>query len=492
MTLTDIYQRHRWLIDAVLAALAGAVMGFGALYVGLEGFGSRISQVLIGGVGVAILVLVVRDVKRTLLVAVFVDMSTALDVHLTCNTDYYLASCGINVSLTVLALIILYVLWFIDSRKPGSSSGIRTARFGMIGRYGAGFVAAGVLSLIASRNLAFGTYQIWLNLSLFALFFYLANNIRSRDEMLFIVTVMFIGLFVQVTIMELRSFGILPQDTRALVLRRVVGTLQSPNAAGGYLAQSIVLMCACLAIPLPRRMKQLMIVVILVAMGNLVGSESRGGWTSFVIGILLVGSISLWKKWLPVKYLMIAILGVLILGSLFSGPILDRLTRDDKGSADSRGPLAEIAFNMIRANPVIGVGINNFGVVLYDYVEADQFGAWLHLVHNRWLLIWSETGTIGMAFYVAFYLTTIWQGWLIVRKGHPVYAPVALGIIASMLGAGGHMMVEIYKWRILQQIIWTDAALIVAMSRLQAQENAALLPAARAALTSILPGGKTV
>lgn len=488
--IVETYQRHRWLIDAFLVTLTGAAMGLGALYVGLEGFGSRLSQVLISGIGAAIFIIVVRDIKRTLLMVIFIDMSTAIDYHITCDTDHYLASCGINISLTVLALVILYILWFIDARKSDQPSGMRTVRFGMIGRYGAGFVLAGVLSLLASRNIVFGIYQIWLNASLFALFFYLANNIRSRDDVLFVIVAMFIGLFIQITIMELRSFGLIPQDTRAIVLRRVAGTLQSPNAAGGYLAQSIVLMCSCLAIALSRRQKQLMIIVILIALGNLVGSESRGGWISLVIGILVVGSVALGKRWLSVKYLIIALFSVLILASLFSAPILDRLTRDDKGSAEARGPLADIAFNMIRANPVIGVGINNFGIVLFDYVEPDQFGAWLHLVHNRWLLIWSETGTIGMAFYVAFYFTTIWQGWQIVRKGHPVYAPVALGIIASMLGAGGHMMVEIYKWRILQQIIFTDAALIIAMSRLQTQDDAGFLPAVHTAIVRFLPGGK--
>lgn len=492
--IVDTYQRHRWTIDFALALVTGAVMGLSALYVGSEGLGARLSQVLIGAIGIAVVMLIVRDIKRLLLLVIFVDMSTALDFHLTCNSTSFLSSCGINISLTLLSLVILYTLWFLDSRRSNDVSEVRGARFGLIGRLGAAFIMAGVLSLVASRNVTLSIYQLWLNLSLFALFFYLSNNIRTRSEILYVILAVFIGLAIQVTIMELRSFGILQQDARALLVGRVVGTLQSPNAAGGYLSQTIVFLSACFAVALPGRLKWGMIVVLLVALGNLVGSESRGAWFSLVIGVTTVGIFSLRRGWLSFQTLLVGLLVVVVLASFFSAPIIDRLTRDDKGSAEARGPLAEIAFNIIRANPVIGVGLNNFGIVLFDYVEADQFGAWLNLVHNRWLLIWAETGTIGMIFYVSFYFTTIWQAWKLVRRGHPVYGPIALGIMASMLGAGTHMLMEIYKWRILQQMIWTDAALIVALARLQAAEDlpvvGPVVSSARASAAHFSPKGK--
>jgi O-antigen ligase len=126
---------------------------------------------------------------------------------------------------------------------------------------------------------------------------------------------------------------------------------------------------------------------------------------------------------------------------------------------------------MIREHPIIGVGTNNFGLFLYDYVEPAQFGAWLNLVHNGWLLVWSETGTIGLAFYLAFWLTTLWQALRLIRSGRRVYAVISLGILASMLGTSAHMMGEIFGTRSLMQIIWVNAALVTAMTRLQKQEK---------------------
>jgi hypothetical protein len=486
--IAQAYQRHRALFDGVLAVLTGLFMGYSALVVGVEGFNSRLAQLLAGGIGVVVLMIVVRDIKRILLMAIFIDMSIAFDFHITCNTDYFMAACGINISLTLLALVALYVLWFIG-RKKGAVSGLnRARRLNAIGRFGLAFVFSGVLSLIASRVVSFGVYQIWQDMLLFALFFYLSNNLRSRDDVLFVIVAILVGLMIQIAVMELGSFGVLHQDSKLRFAGRVIGTLKSPNIAGGLLAQITILMIASLALPLPRFVKPLVIGAILFGLGNLVGTESRGAWVAVTVAVAILGVTSLWKGWLPFKYLLVALFGILVLASVFSAPIIDRFTRDDNGAADARAPLAEIAFNMIRANPVLGVGINNFGVVLYDYVEPDQFGAWLNLVHNLWLLIWAETGTVGFAFYVAFYATTLWQGWRLVRKGHPFYGPLALGIVAAMVGAGCHMLMEIYRGRVLQQISWTYAALIVALSRLQAtDESDAVRAVASAARANVAP-----
>ncbi len=469
------YQRHRALYDGLFAVLMGLLMGGSALVAGTEGFSSRIAQLLIGAIVLIFTMIVVRDIRRMLLVAIFVDMGIALDFHLTCETQYFMAACGINISVTLLALVGLYFLWFLDIRR--GSARIRD-RSGLVIRLGLAFILSGVLSMLASRIVNFSVYQIWQDGLQFLLFFYLAHNIRSRQDVLFIIIAILIGLAIQIGAMELSSFGVLQQDNKLRFAGRVVGTLRSPNIAGGLLAQLTILMIASLAMPLPRWLKPITLGVILFALGNLVGTESRGAWVALTVAIVILGVTSVWKRWLSFKYLLVVVFGILVLASVFSAPIIDRLTRDDNGAADARGPLAEIAFNMIRANPVIGVGLNNFGVVLYDYVEPDQFGAWLNLVHNLWLLIWSETGTIGFVFYVAFYSVAVWQGWKLVRKGHPFYGPLALGIVAAMMGAACHMLMEIYRGRVLQQIMWTNAALIVALSRMQASEEAAAVQSA--------------
>jgi O-antigen ligase len=173
-----------------------------------------------------------------------------------------------------------------------------------------------------------------------------------------------------------------------------------------------------------------------------------------------------------------ALLVAVVLTLFSSAEIITRLTTDDRGAAEARGPLNEIAFNMIRAQPITGVGLNNFGVVMDDYVEMDQFGAWLSVVHNAWLLVWSETGLLGMFFYVAFWLAIVWHALRLYLSGHAVYSIIALGIVGSLVAASIQMLVEVMALRTLAQILWTHAALVVVMTRLQKQEARAAESAA--------------
>lgn len=455
--------------DYFIAVIIGGLMGLLVLAVTGLGLSNKIILVIFGGLTSLIVLLIVRDIRRLMVLAIFIDLSTAMDFHLTCNDHYFLSVCGVNVSLTVLALAILYVLWIKNIYRNQQGSYRRSPRLSAIGWLNVGFLMACLLSFIPARNISFSVYQLWLYLYLFGLFFYLANNITSQEDVIFVIVALALGFLLQNTLMEMQSVGLLPQSERTALLHRATGTLQSPNAAGGYLSQMVVIMFAVLGLKLVPRDRRILIVVIGLGVSNLIATESRGGWTSMLIGMSIVLVVSLGKRWFSYKALIAIFIGVCIFMVFFSGPIIDRLTRDDKGSADSRAPLAQIAFNMIQANPVLGVGLNNFGVVIYNYIGANEIGAWLNLVHNRWLLVWSETGTVGMFFFVSFWLLILYRGLYLVRRGHPIYGVLALGIIASMVGATFHMMAEIYRWRILLQIIWTNAALIVAMTRLQYQ-----------------------
>jgi len=464
--------------EGVLTLVCGILVGLLAIYLNVFNASNRITTVVVSVLLGAIVVLLVGKLQRLLLAVVFLDLATGTDFHVTCNSDYFLSSCGFNISLTTLALVGLYVLWIITIQRGDRplSEFVRHPRLGLVGKTAACFILAAILSLVAARNVGFALYQIWVYLTLFALFFYLANNINTREELLFVVSLIVAGLFIQNVIMELKTLGIIENDTSSRVLQRVNGTLRSPNNAGAYLAQMFLILLPCLALKTTRWQKWFLAGLLLFTIYNLVGTESRGAWTSAVIGIAVVAAISLFKGWLNLQKLVLVLVVVALFSLVFSGTIITRLTEDDNGAADARGPLAAIAFNMIRDNPIVGVGANNFGIALNDYIEADQFGAWLNLVHNGWLLVWSETGTIGLLFYLIFWMAILSQAVGLVRSGHPIYAPLALGIIASLLGASMHMMVDIFGSRILAQIIWMEAAFVTALRRLDLHEQTRQIP----------------
>ncbi|MCA9914738.1 MAG: hypothetical protein KC496_15400, partial [Anaerolineae bacterium] len=328
---------RKWMTIVVYATVAAVVVGtlMGVLALALTGFGlsNKLILVAVGGLGSILILLVVRNVRYLLLIAIFIDLATAMDFHIACNEDYFLSVCGINVSVTALALIILYVLWVKDIYRENRSRYERSPRLSAIGWLNVGFLLAGLLSVMVAPNTSFAFYQLWLYFYLFALFFYLANHIKSLDDVIFVIMMLIAGLFLQNVLMEMQSVGLLVQSEREVLLNRAVGTLQSPNAAGGYLSQMIVIAFAMLGLRLSPRQRWVLIAIIGVALANLISTESRGGWTSMLIGVSIVTVMSLRKRWFSYKALLGLVFGAAIFMVFFSSAIIARLTEDDNGSA---------------------------------------------------------------------------------------------------------------------------------------------------------------
>src|SRR5205823_54255 len=68
-----------------------------------------------------------------------------------------------------------------------------------------------------------------------------------------------------------------------------------------------------------------------------------------------------------------------------------RLFGDDRGSAESRIPLMNLAFRIVEDNPVLGVGVNNFTVVMGRYLTSAFSEGFLFAVHNKYVLFLADT-----------------------------------------------------------------------------------------------------
>jgi O-antigen ligase len=121
---------------------------------------------------------------------------------------------------------------------------------------------------------------------------------------------------------------------------------------------------------------------------------------------------------------------------------------------------------MINDHPIFGVGANNYVAALREY-ESTFTGDWLYTVHNRYLLVWAETGIGGLVAFIWFFLTTIRRGWIGWRLNDPVLSPVALGFTAALAARMVHMFVDIFSDRAETQLVWVIAALVVSISRME-------------------------
>jgi len=72
--------------------------------------------------------------------------------------------------------------------------------------------------------------------------------------------------------------------------------------------------------------------------------------------------------------------------------------------------LTYLAFRIIGDHPVLGAGSNNFSVVMDRYLTPEFRHGFLYAVHNKYLLIWAETGIGGLLAYLAFLFGSLRKG----------------------------------------------------------------------------------
>ncbi|MGH9845691.1 MAG: O-antigen ligase family protein, partial [Blastocatellia bacterium] len=120
----------------------------------------------------------------------------------------------------------------------------------------------------------------------------------------------------------------------------------------------------------------------------------------------------------------------------FSGKIVSRLTDDDRGSAEVRLPLIQVALAMIADNPVLGVGMGSYESVMRNYDETPELVTehfdWP--VHNVYLHIAAETGLPGLLLFLALAALASRRGWMVLRNSgaDPLLRALALGLLAGM------------------------------------------------------------
>jgi hypothetical protein len=188
------------------------------------------------------------------------------------------------------------------------------------------------------------------------------------------------------------------------------GFMSHPNA----LAHDLTVMLLPASAPrlmgpgrLPPHIWQLSLIMT-VGMGlALLATLSRGGWGSAVLAFSLVTAVYLRRGPVTRQQLGFAALA-LALGAIalvtLSPTVLPRLTASDNCSLESRVLLADMAFTIIKANPLAGIGFGGFNRAAYEYcaplyamVSPDHQLA-LHqlVVQNHFLLVAAELGTPAM------------------------------------------------------------------------------------------------
>lgn len=240
---------------------------------------------------------------------------------------------------------------------------------------------------------------------------------------------------------------------------RPYGLLPHPNMLAGALAIALLAVGAWVV----SQRRGVWIAGTLLALAGLWAfglTFSRAAWGGFVLGGL-VALPFLWRGGFLHRRLLLAGGLMLAAGGLFVAlyhPFL--LAR--AGVADSsielrsisdRRVYTEFALRAISESPVVGVGIANFPWKASYYLMFTDYDLLGDNVHNIYLSVWAELGTIGLALYlIALLCGLLAAGRALWRQPDPAGVMLLAGVVA-LLGTG---LLDHYPYSILhfQVALW--------------------------------------
>ena len=470
-----------------LAAAGGLGIALGAYAVGISTLESRWLVLLLVAVLGPCVAIIAGNFRKLLLAVLLLDVPLQIDTHLNFRTE--LAELGAlggwNVSITTVMLLGLYALWTMELlARTGSAAGPSFRVSAPLGLY----VMVAALSILVSYDTELAGVEVFLLAQMFLVYLYVVSTVRTRHDLLFVVTLLVAGLALEGMLMialrfageTIRIPGLMARvDVSAAAQGqsyRLGGTIGGANPAAAYLSLLLGPTLGILLTPLGRPYKWLALAALGFGTLGLILTLSRGGWLAFALTATIVAGLAIWRGWLSpsVPFVAAGVAALLVLA--LQDIIVARLVEDDEGSARSRIPLMALAWRIIEDHVLFGVGANNFALVMQEYVTpnfAPYRGDWLFVVHNKYLLVWAETGLVGLVAFVGFLAATLLTGWRGWQLRDRLLSPLALGFTAAIVAHLVHMAVDLFSGRPQVQTLWLSAALLAVIDRLGREGGAA-------------------
>ena len=262
---------------------------------------------------------------------------------------------------------------------------------------------------------------------------------------------------------------------------RAIGTIGHGNMLAYYFEILIPLMFGVFMVEKRLWLKRWYLLVIILGLVGMVTTQSRGGWAAIPVAMPLVFLVLVRHSLFNRKFWIALFLGVVVLMVMaipFYPTIERRITGPDYGSAASRGPLNKAAWSLIEQYPVFGVGLNNMSKVFKSYDKTGGsylFRTSTHVVHNLYLGVWAETGTVGLIAFLAMFAVTFLVAARTIPRAPPWQQGILIGAAAGLMAHLVHGFVD-PGFRIIMSVsmlVYTMFGIVGAMSLLARGETAA-------------------
>ena len=424
--------------------------------------------------------------ERAALFAGIVEIPLQIDKYFFFHEEESLvgAVAGLNVSITTFALLFLYGVWITDASLRQRRTMLRPI-FGIPMLF---YLAVVLLSAISAPLPIFSMFDLALLIQSYLLFYFIANRVQTRQDVLFCVLSLAAILFMQGVLMfGVAATGLSDEEYQVGPLvfnvqdgNRQAGTMYSPVLAGSTLALIWLPVAASLLFIRDKWLWRLATLATIVGLVAILMTQTRGAILTTFVGSTIIGVGMLRRGWLPTWTVGFALVLAVVCAYPMFVVYQKRIQHGDGESASSRKHLSMIAAELIAQRPIMGHGAGNchyVGKVIAD--QADYRGEWYYTIHSKYLVVWVETGLVGLLAFLAILGNGVRQGLAAWRARDPAYGILGLALIAALAGHMLHMGVDIFNSRPQVQMLWAVLGFVAAVYKLSNKGSFAIAVAPR-------------
>lgn len=472
--LTESRQHYSTIIAITLGVISAMTMIMAASH------GKKwLAAVALGIVSFYAVVTVTQNFKTLLIFMSSFFIPLRLDFHIIFKESDISQLQGLPITTFDIAFFLLFAYWIFQVllRKD-------TIRFfPSISVPALAYICFAGLSAFFSADRTLSFSVLALIVKSYLIFLYYANNIRSKEEIFWIIAGSGAGVMVQsmMGMLQFTSGGVLGlelfgESERAFrtttagiaELSRVGGTIGDPNSLAMYLNFVLpVLLCLIFTDVNPVIRFFTGFIVMAGGVTELL-TLSRGGWMALGIGGLIAlhgilkDRLKSHVKSIALVVVIVSVMSALVL--LAFSDVRARLFEKDYGSAYSRIPMMKVAAAMIKDNPLLGVGLNNYATVMsrYDTTRENVSYAFPFPVHNAYLLIAAESGILALLCFLIVISSIVAKSMLFFNGRDILLSRLGIGWICGIITWMIHSMIKL-NYAGTNIILWMSMGMVVAI-----------------------------
>lgn len=353
------------------------------------------------------------------------------------------------------------------------------------------FLVAHLLSVIPASDPGLAWLEILRLLKMILFVWVIAYYINSRKKITFVVNILMLMIIIQGVLAISQSvfnlsfgLGFLGEHEFWTIseggtkIDRAGGTLGHANVLANFFEILTPIGLALVFSDVKGRFRLLAKAAIPLGIIGTFLTSSRAGWVALIIGLFLV-TVQFRQHIAKTRIILAVLILALVIGFIglmFWDIVEARFTVFLGSSKIVREITAQTALNMLYANPIVGVGANNYLTVSNNYIGISSYSGLAELaaaiVHNIILLYGAELGLIGLI-SLGVLLLSIWRlARRIIRLGDPFFVAFAIGIIAGILSLFAHGMWDwLLRYDPVYVLFWFVVGLLVSMMNIIRRES---------------------